>query len=181
MKRCPKCQETKPAAMFYRNQSQSDGLSSYCRPCAKQYNSRRFMDPETLEKRRAWMRAWCKKPRQRERAQKWKDEHREHVRAQERKYRRERAMRGQTKAYRRTPRHKLMMGAAMMVRGALGLGLLTRQSCVMCGAPESHAHHEDYSKVFEVTWLCRTCHARHHGRLRARGDIVSSRPITTGS
>ncbi|HLZ61175.1 MAG TPA: hypothetical protein VKR06_29850 [Ktedonosporobacter sp.] len=33
-KRCPKCQQYLPRERFYRNATQSDGLSSYCRECS---------------------------------------------------------------------------------------------------------------------------------------------------
>jgi len=37
-----------------------------------------------------------------------------------------------------------------------------RRPCTVCGAMKSEAHHEDYSKPLEVTWLCRTCHKAEH-------------------
>lgn len=43
-------------------------------------------------------------------------------------------------------------------------GTLVPQPCVDCGSTAAHAHHEDYEKRFDVTWLCVECHERrHHG------------------
>ena len=47
------------------------------------------------------------------------------------------------------------------VSNALRDGKLVRQPCVVCGEP-AQAHHEDYSKPLEVTWLC----FRHHRFLK---------------
>ena len=33
MKRCAKCEETKPAESFAKDKQKSDGMDSYCRPC----------------------------------------------------------------------------------------------------------------------------------------------------
>jgi hypothetical protein len=35
-KRCPKCGQTKVASDFYRNRSNSNGLSSECKPCTQE-------------------------------------------------------------------------------------------------------------------------------------------------
>ena len=35
-KRCPRCEIAKPVAEFHRNRRNSDGLTAYCRPCAKE-------------------------------------------------------------------------------------------------------------------------------------------------
>lgn len=40
-KRCPHCGQTKGAVEFYRDSSSTDGLSSYCRPCATERSSLR--------------------------------------------------------------------------------------------------------------------------------------------
>lgn len=39
---------------------------------------------------------------------------------------------------------------------------LKKKPCEACGNPKSQAHHHDYSKPLEVTWLCSTHHAEHH-------------------
>jgi hypothetical protein len=44
---------------------------------------------------------------------------------------------------------------------------LEKEPCYFCGTPEVHAHHHDYSKPLDVTWLCVKCHQRLHA-LEAR-------------
>ena|SRR5215471_6534448 len=36
--------------------------------------------------------------------------------------------------------------------------------CERCGAPNAHAHHDDYAKPLDVRWLCRACHGIEHRR-----------------
>lgn len=60
-------------------------------------------------------------------------------------------------------RHPEQMKARRAVRYAVLAGKLTRQPCEVCGDPKSEAHHEDYSKVLEVRWLCQVHHREVHG------------------
>jgi ribosomal protein S27AE len=53
------------------------------------------------------------------------------------------------------------------VKYAKKVGKLLQQPCRSCGNPESQAHHEDYRKPLDVTWLCRRCHRELH-----RGDWI---------
>lgn len=51
------------------------------------------------------------------------------------------------------------------VRRAILRGELVRQPCEDCGATVTvDAHHDDYSRPLEVTWLCRLHHVRRHRR-----------------
>ena len=50
-KRCPKCGEVKPADEFFRSSSSIDGLQSYCRSCAKDYNSTWYVPEHAREKK----------------------------------------------------------------------------------------------------------------------------------
>jgi len=43
-------------------------------------------------------------------------------------------------------------------RGAL----LTRGCCSVCGKDNAHAHHDDYSKPLDITWLCKDHHYQVH-------------------
>ncbi len=42
---------------------------------------------------------------------------------------------------------------------AVKSGKIVRMPCEICGDPKSEGHHEDYSKPFEVKWLCLKHHA----------------------
>lgn len=39
---------------------------------------------------------------------------------------------------------------------------LKRQPCGICGDERAQAHHHDYSKPLDVTWLCAYHHAQEH-------------------
>lgn len=53
---------------------------------------------------------------------------------------------------------------------ALHAGKLTKGLCSSCGTDQDIcAHHEDYTKPLDVTWLCRPCHIRHHSPNLQRG------------
>ena len=53
-----------------------------------------------------------------------------------------------------------------LVRGRLiteiRSGRIKRLPCVVCGDPNSEAHHKDYTKPKEVIFLCRSHHREHH-------------------
>jgi hypothetical protein len=40
---------------------------------------------------------------------------------------------------------------------------LIPQPCILCGNPNSVAHHSDYSKPFLIDWLCSSHHSELHG------------------
>ena len=53
--------------------------------------------------------------------------------------------------------------ARYMLNNAIKSGEITRpEKCVNCGGLKPDAHHPDYSKPFEVIWLCKKCHKQCH-------------------
>jgi hypothetical protein len=49
--------------------------------------------------------------------------------------------------------------------------LVEPKCCADCGeAAKLDAHHEDYSKPLDVVWICRTCHAARHLKVREVAD-----------
>lgn len=63
--------------------------------------------------------------------------------------------------------HPEKLIAHRAVKNALRAGRLTRQPCVECGAPNAQAHHEDYAKPLDVTWLCDPHHKARHRVMKA--------------
>ena len=48
------------------------------------------------------------------------------------------------------------------VSNAVRDGKLLRMDCAFCGSSKTIAHHHDYSKPLDVSWLCTPCHIRFH-------------------
>jgi hypothetical protein len=49
------------------------------------------------------------------------------------------------------------------VSNALRSKKLVKEPCAFCGTPEPvEAHHHDYTKPLDITWLCIPCHRRFH-------------------
>lgn len=69
--------------------------------------------------------------------------------------------------YRNDPNTRPRHEARWAVNRAIASGRLARQPCQVCGAAKADAHHHDYSKPLDVTWLCRPCHAAEHRRAKA--------------
>ena len=54
--------------------------------------------------------------------------------------------------------------ARYMAKNAITQGKLKRKSCQVCGEENAQAHHEDYSKPLDITWLCFKHHIEVHGK-----------------
>lgn len=57
------------------------------------------------------------------------------------------------------PRKATVQGQA---RYAVRIGKLQKEPCLFCDAPKVEAHHHDYARPFDVTWLCRKHHRMIH-------------------
>ena len=82
---------------------------------------------------------------------KWRSENREAVNRHQRNY------------FRKYPDRKRAKAA---IRDAIRRGHLIPEPCFACAAEKVDAHHEDYSKPYEILWLCRSCHTAYHDFLR---------------
>jgi hypothetical protein len=59
-------------------------------------------------------------------------------------------------------KNKIKRTAQTAVSNAIRDGRLQRGSCIICNVPMAEAHHNDYSKPFQITWLCKTHHSAIH-------------------
>jgi hypothetical protein len=66
-------------------------------------------------------------------------------------------------AYKDLPEEeKIKIRARSLVRVHVSRGKMNKQPCLFCGDPNSEAHHQDYSKPLDVTWLCKDHHKAVH-------------------
>lgn len=56
-------------------------------------------------------------------------------------------------------------------------GDIKKLPCTFCGNINSNAHHEDYSKPFEVIWLCRKHHMLVHKKYPTEQEIKNIKQI----
>ncbi len=52
--------------------------------------------------------------------------------------------------------------AQIAAGNAIRDGRLHKSNCEVCGSERTHAHHDDYSKPFDVRWLCPKHHTEWH-------------------
>jgi hypothetical protein len=152
MKTCIKCNQYKELSAFYQDAKMADGHLNRCRECLKAYRAKHRQ--KNLEQIRAY-------DRQRGLTDEYKErqrEYRKRLSEAERKRRQEFSHEWRAK----NPEKYI---AHYTAGNAIRTGHITPMPCRDCGSSEHiHAHHEDYSEPLEITWLCRTCHGKHHRR-----------------
>ncbi len=109
----------------------------------RQWYAKKKKDPSWIIKRRAKARLWEKKAKRKSTP----EEMRKRVQDS-------------------SARYPDRLSARQQCALAIATGKLVRESCEVCGAVKTDAHHDDYSKPYEVRWLCQKHHAEHHVKMR---------------
>lgn len=122
--------------------------------------------PERLKKRELAKKLRAARPRKRfsanlETRRKWEEANPDYFREWYEKV-------GGRRLYEASIRDPAKIKARNALQYAVRSGKIVRRPCERCGAGDAHGHHEDYSKPFEVHWLCRKCHDAHHRRVPRR-------------
>lgn len=131
-KQCFKCGQEKALSEFYKHPQMADGHLNKCKTCTKVDVSTNYR--HNIEHYKEYE---CKRNQSR-----WA-------------YKTE-----QCRLWRKKNPEKYKAHTA--VNNALRSGELKKQECLVCGDPNTHAHHDDYSKPLEVLWLCPQHHRDYH-------------------
>ena len=146
-KRCPKCKTEKELPEFWRKKSHNDGLQCWCKPCVIEGNRRYSLTKAGKEAR--------------------KRNNKEYQQTETGK----KANREGQKKYQKANPEKIK--AHNVVNNAVAVGRLKKEPC-RCGEIKVEVHHEDYSKPFNVEWLCTKHHKELH-RLETKNEGI--RPV----
>ena len=134
IKSCRRCGEAKPLTEFYAHKKMADGHLNVCKECVKNRVKTHRAENDSVREYDRW------------RYQNHPD----------------RKNRGKENSKRYRAKNPEKYKAHTMVNNAIRDGKITKQPCVVCGNLSVHAHHHDYSKPLDVTWLCAKHHHRHH-------------------
>lgn len=188
-KACTTCQETKDESEFYRNQTR---IRSECKTCIS--DKQRAYKARNKEAVKARYRAWYEANRERvlarqlKNGRKYRAENKERIRLYTKSIAERRSqymkdyvatengrkrMRLGVENHRR--RNRLKANTRATTQHAIRDGRLVRMPCEKCGHDKVEAHHDDYSKPFEVRWLCRKHHLEHH--YNERWGLSSTDPV----
>lgn len=146
MKVCRECKVEKPLSEFYVHKAMLDGHLNKCKECVKQrVKNKRGEKEREYDKKRSSL------------------PHR--VKARKEYAKTEQGVQARKKAelsYRK--RYPMKYAAHILFRNAVRDGKVARQVfCSECNSTvKIEAHHDDYSKPFEVRWLCECCHKEWH-------------------
>ena len=136
-KTCFKCHETKPIEEFYKHKMMGDGHLGKCKECTKKDVAENY---EAKRERYAeYERKRAQDPKRKANQQRYNS--------------------------RVKDTHSDRYLARMMVRNALKSRRMKRLECEVCGDAITEAHHEDYARPLDVTWLCFTHHMERHGKV----------------
>jgi len=139
-----------------------------CQKCKQRVYMRGWYNRQSAEKKKAILAARDpERVRQADRKRYWQDENRRDRKA--------RPQKGKAQWREQNPEK---YAAHIAVATALKGGTLSRMPCEACGAGDTHAHHDDYSKPLDVRWLCPPCHGKEHITYREDYEAFAMQPST---
>ena len=150
-KKCFKCKLEKPISEYYKHAQMADGHLNKCKECTKKDSNKHR--EENLDQVKEYDRKRSQLPHRvalRKRVYeefKHSEDYSEKRNVSTRKYRNKYPEKAKARA---------------MVSYHLRSGHISKKPCEKCGNIETEAHHEDYSKPLDITWLCESCHKKIH-------------------
>lgn len=148
-KECFKCKTVKPLSDFYKHKMMLDGHVNKCKECNKKDVRQNRSDK--IDYYREYDKSRANKPSR-------VAARMEYAQTEAGKI----ALRKAKKQYETNYPYKILANTA--VGNAIRSGeLIKPKNCESCNAEgKIHGHHDDYSKPYEVRWLCVKCHTQWH-------------------
>lgn len=154
-KECFGCHRVLPCSAFSQDKNSPTGKRARCKACLNAEEKERY--PRVKQSKI-------------EAAERWRLKHPEQAKA----IRKKRRSSPEGKALhaihnkRSSERNPEKVRARKELKLALNIGLVQKLPCRECGAEKVEGHHPDYSKPYDVVWLCTKHHNElHKGLIRA--------------
>jgi len=182
---CTGCGIEKPFEEFGKDKKGRFGLNQKCKICCRKRGKKKNRSKESIEKNKVYKAEWQRKNRKllnvrlRERYKNNLEQSRLQAKKRVKKHRQtekwKTLKRKYDEEYKRKNPEKIK--AQGLLRTAIYRGKIHRPNvCDICQCEcIPHGHHEDYSKPYEVIWMCPSCHLYHHQRYRFHAERLSEK------
>jgi hypothetical protein len=148
---CLMCKTIKPHSDFYPSAIRKADYK--CKDCNRIYQQQwRDKNKEKCRiqvrlRMRKFRESEIQKERERKQAKEYRSRNRDRINAYSREY---------------SSKNRHMKNVHNKVFVKRRIGELISLPCEACGNPNTHAHHDDYNKPFDIRWLCPSHHKQHH-------------------
>jgi len=189
MRTCRKCKVEKDDNQFGKLRCSKDGINPRCRQCCCESVKRSNKSPEAIAKHAKYAAEWQKQNREKrlQQSRNWYERNLEQARQMSldstKKYLstdhgKKKARDRSAKWDKEHPGKRRVHDRTMY---AVKTGKIMRpKSCSSCSKEcIPHAHHEDYSKSYEVIWLCSYCHFKLHHQHKHHRERASEKTVQT--
>ena len=168
-KYCYVCKLHKSVSCFGKNRSKKDGLSTECRECKRLQDKKYHRENREVhcKKMKDWRNSNLETQQEKERSYARSERGREVNNKATRKYYQIHRELCLTRTKKRNIENPEKCKARNQINNAVKLGKIDRPDyCQRCNKKRlTQSHHPDYSKPFEVTWVCRKCHGKLHRKV----------------
>ena len=162
--KCKTCNAEKPNDDFWSDSRRPSGLFAECKVCGR----KRALEwrHRNIERARQNSLRYNKEHRENIslQARAWRRRSKEKIRETDRKQYMKNIVLRKTISEKYRSDHPEREKAHSLFKSALRSGKVIRPAkCEMCGdSCKPHGHHPDYSKPYDVIWLCSSCHSLLH-------------------
>ncbi len=163
MKTCRMCGVEKGLSEFHTCSGNKDGLHNSCRPCHREAAAasarKSRATPEGRAKSQAASASYRRKSRE---DPEWRAKHQAYKRQSY--HANPTTARERAAQYQKTRADPVKLQARWTLNNAVQRRHITKpDTCEHCGTGGLiHGHHHDYTKAFDVKWLCPPCHGLEH-------------------
>lgn len=164
MKKCNLCLAEKSFEEFYFRKDRGN-YRAECKECMLQKMHQKYLDDPGKHRKIARNSYARNRDKRFKNAYEWRKRNPERVRKIARDYyhRNKEKRAAYSARYEKENRDKKR--AHRLVKYAKKSGEIVPEPCVYCGDKNSQAHHDDYSKPYDVIWLCPAHHSKRHKEL----------------
>jgi len=179
---CTKCKIEKPLESFRKNKRYKCGHQARCKECMISYEKSIENHERKLESRKKYRESNRERIREQDKQAYWKNpsKFRSKARVSQRRY--FNTEKGKFKYYAEAKRLRKLYPEKARARSlfctAVCEGKIKRQEfCTLCKASNCRieGHHYDYSKPYDVIWVCKSCHTMIHNKEKLHRDRLSEK------